>query len=199
MIKIRLRRTGAKKQPYYRVVVADARSPRDGRFIETIGHYNPRTDPPTFHIEEDRAIYWLQRGAQPTDPVLRMFKKLGTLEKLERVKAGESLVDVLAEEVEQPPALEEKVDRPSVLEEEGERPPAPEEEVEALPFSEVAIEELELSTRVLGVLTQAGIKTVQDMVDKLQEGREAILAIPGLGEKSLEEIEDSLRARDLLK
>ncbi len=189
MIKIRLRRTGAKKQPYYRVVVADARSPRDGRFIENIGHYNPRTDPATFHIKEDRAIYWLQRGAQPTDPVLRMLKKLGTLQKLERVKAGELLVDVLAEEVERPPVPEEEV----------EQPPAVEEEVEALRLAEIAIEELGLSTRVLGVLTQAGIKTVQDMVDKLEEGREATLAIAGLGEKSLEEIEGSLRARDFLE
>ncbi len=199
MIKIRLRRTGAKKQPYYRVVVADARSPRDGRFIETIGHYNPRTDPPTFHMKEDRAIYWLQCGAQPTDAVLRMFKQLGTLEKLERIKAGEPLADVLAQEVERPPALEEKVERPPVLEEEEERPPAPEEEVEALPLSEVAIEELGLPTRVLGVLTQVGIRTVQDMVNKWQEGREATLAIPGLGEKSLEVIEERLRAQGFLK
>jgi small subunit ribosomal protein S16 len=95
MIRIRLRRVGAKKQPHYRVVVADARSPRDGRFIEIIGHYNPRTDPPTFTIKEDRAIYWLQCGAQPSDPVLRMLNKLGTLEKLERVKAGEALEDIL--------------------------------------------------------------------------------------------------------
>jgi small subunit ribosomal protein S16 len=133
MIKIRLRRVGAKKQPYYRVVVADARSPRDGRFIETIGHYNPRTDPPTFHIKEDRAIYWLQRGAQPTDPVLRMLNKLGTLQKLERVKAGELLVDVLAEAAEEPLVAEE-VEQPPVPEE-IEKPPAPEEEAEALPLS----------------------------------------------------------------
>ncbi len=189
MIKIRLRRVGAKKQPYYRVVVADARSPRDGRFIETIGHYNPRTDPSTFHIKEDRAIYWLQRGAQPTDAVLRMLKKLGTFEKLERVKAGELLMDILAEEVEQPPVPEEAP----------ERPPAPEEEVEALPLPEVAIEELGLSKRVLRVLTEGGIKTVQDLVSKLEEGREATLAIPGLGEKSLEEIEERLRAQSFLK
>jgi small subunit ribosomal protein S16 len=197
MIKIRLRRVGAKKQPYYRVVIADARSPRDGRFIENIGHYNPRTDPPTFHIKEDRAIYWLQRGAQPTDPVLRMFKKLGTFQKLERVKAGELLMDILAEEVEQPPIVEE-IEQPPVVEEVAE-PPAPEEEVEALPLSEVTVEELELSARALKSLTQAGIQTVQDVVHRMEEGREAILAIPGLGEKSLEEIEERLRDRGFLK
>jgi DNA-directed RNA polymerase alpha subunit len=105
------------------------------------------------------------------------------------VKAGELLVDVLAEEAERPPVPEEEV----------EQPPAAEEEVEALLLAEIAIEELGLSTRVLGVLTQAGIKTVQDMVNKLEEGREATLSIAGLGEKSLEEIEGSLRARDFLE
>jgi small subunit ribosomal protein S16 len=197
MIKIRLRRVGAKKQPYYRVVVADARSPRDGRFIENIGHHNPRTDPPTFHIKEDRAIYWLQRGAQPTDAVLRMFNKLGTLEKLERVKAGELLIDVLAEEVEQPPVAEEVEELP--VAEEAEQPPAPEEEVEALPLPDMAIGELELSARVLNALTVARIETVQGVLSKLEEGREAVLAIPGLGEKSLEEIEERLRDRGFLE
>lgn len=207
MIKIRLRRMGAKKQPHYRVVVADVRSPRDGRFIEIIGHYNPRTEPPTFEIKEDRAIFWLERGAQPTDAVLRMFEKLGTLEKMERVRAGELLADILAEEEEEAAAVvEEEVERPPVpaaekppvVEEEVEEPPAAEEEAEGLPLSEVGIEELGLSTRVNGVLTRAGMETAQDVVSKLEEGREATLAIPGLGEKSLEEIEEALRQRGWL-
>lgn len=74
-VKIRLRRTGGKKQASYRVVVADARSPRDGRFIEAIGHYNPRTDPPTYEIDEERARYWLSKGAQPSDAVARLLEK----------------------------------------------------------------------------------------------------------------------------
>jgi len=195
MIKIRLRRVGAKKQPHYRVVVADARAPRDGRFIEIIGHYNPRIDPPAYTIQEDRAIYWLQRGAQPTDPVLRMLQKLGTYQKLERVKAGEFLADILAEEVERPPAPEEAVVAPPPAE--VEEPVAPEEEREAPP--EVSIQDLELPTRAVRVLSEAGIETVQDMLKKMEEGREATLAIPGLGEKSLEQIEESLRARGFLK
>ncbi len=69
MLKIRLRRTGAKKQPSYRVVVAEATAPRDGTFIENLGHYNPLTTPTTFVIKEDRVREWLQRGAQPTDRV----------------------------------------------------------------------------------------------------------------------------------
>ena len=65
MVKIRLRRVGAKKQPSYRVIVSDQRSARDGRFIEIIGHYNPRTEPETVVIDHERALYWLARGAQP--------------------------------------------------------------------------------------------------------------------------------------
>jgi small subunit ribosomal protein S16 len=78
-VKIRLRRTGGKKQPSYRVVVADARSARDGGFIENIGNYNPRTDPPTYVIDEARARYWLSQGAQPTDAVARLLEKLGII------------------------------------------------------------------------------------------------------------------------
>jgi small subunit ribosomal protein S16 len=96
MVKIRLRRVGAKKQPSYRVVVADSRSPRDGRFIETIGHYNPRTDPPTVVIHEDRAIYWLGVGAQPSDAVAHFFRQLGLEEKVQQVRAGAKVEDVAA-------------------------------------------------------------------------------------------------------
>ena len=97
MVKIRLRRTGAKKKPHYRVVVADVRSPRDGRFIEIVGHYNPRTDPVTFKIQEDRVLYWLSVGAQPTDPVKRLLQNMGTLEKFAKLKDGAELEDLLAE------------------------------------------------------------------------------------------------------
>lgn len=79
MVKIRLSRVGAKKQPYYRIVVADADFPRDGRIVEMVGHYNPRTDPPTFDFDEERVRYWLGQGAQPTEAVARMLKKRGVL------------------------------------------------------------------------------------------------------------------------
>ena len=97
MVKIRLRRTGAKKKPTYRVVVADARAPRDGRFIEIIGHYNPRTEPITLNIAEDRALYWLSVGAQPTDTVQNLLKNLGTLERFARLKKGADLEELLDE------------------------------------------------------------------------------------------------------
>lgn len=97
MLKIRLRRVGAKKQPGYRVVVADARTPRDGRFVETIGFYNPRTEPETVQIKEDRALHWLSAGAQPTEAVARLLTKQGTMERFARLKQGEPLEALLAE------------------------------------------------------------------------------------------------------
>jgi small subunit ribosomal protein S16 len=87
MVRIRLRRVGAKRQPSYRIVVANSESPRDGRFIEVIGHYNPRTDPPTIEMKEDRALYWLSVGAQPSDPVRRMIDKRGLFERVAEYRA----------------------------------------------------------------------------------------------------------------
>jgi len=110
MIKIRLRRVGAKKQPSYRIVVADARSPRDGRFIENIGHHNPRTEPETVVIDAERATYWLGQGAQPTDAVARLLRKEGILAPKEP-PAAESLAPAPAEEAPtaEEPAAEEPI------------------------------------------------------------------------------------------
>ena len=77
---------GAKKRPSYRVVVADARAPRDGAFIEVIGHYNPLTEPETVVIDEERALHWLAHGAQPTDTTNRLLSKTGIIEKFKNVK-----------------------------------------------------------------------------------------------------------------
>ena len=79
MVKIRLRRMGAKKAPYYRVVVADARSPRDGRCIEEIGTYNPLTNPATITVDVEKTQTWIKNGAQPTDTVRGLLKKAGVL------------------------------------------------------------------------------------------------------------------------
>ena len=86
MVKIRLRRTGAKKRPSYRLVVADARSPRDGAFIQVIGHYNPLTDPETIVIDEEKALHWLRQGAQPTATAARLLSKTGIIEKFKTNK-----------------------------------------------------------------------------------------------------------------
>ena len=80
MLKIRLRRTGQKHQPSYRVVVADKDSPRDGRFVEILGHYNPRTEPVTFEVKEDRVRHWVSVGAQPTETVHRLLHARGMID-----------------------------------------------------------------------------------------------------------------------
>lgn len=81
MVKIRLKRMGMKKSPFYRIVVADIRCPRDGRFIEEIGYYNPMTQPAEIKVDEERAKYWIGVGAQPTDTVRILLKKTGVIEK----------------------------------------------------------------------------------------------------------------------
>ena len=86
MLRIRLRRVGSRGQPSYRVVVADQRTARDGAFVEIIGHYDPRTNPETVVIKEDKALHWLSQGAQPTDTTARLLGKAGILEKYKLVK-----------------------------------------------------------------------------------------------------------------
>ncbi len=87
-VKLRLRRVGKKKQPMYKVVAADSRSPRDGKFLEAIGIYNPLTDPLTLDIKEDRAMYWLNVGAQPTDTVKSLLSQKGIILKKELQRRG---------------------------------------------------------------------------------------------------------------
>lgn len=87
-VKIRLKRTGMKKAPSYRVVVADARSPRDGRIIENIGWYNPRVEPSAINIDEEKALAWLKNGAQPTESVTLLLKRAGILDRFDQMKAA---------------------------------------------------------------------------------------------------------------
>lgn len=97
MLRIRLSRVGAKRQASYRVVVADVEARRDGRVVERIGFFNPRTDPETYRIEESRALYWLSVGAQPSDAVRRLLDKQGTTDRVKRFHAGETLEALVAE------------------------------------------------------------------------------------------------------
>ena len=90
MVRIRLRRMGSKKQPQYRIVVANREAPRDGAFIEIIGLFNPRTEPETVLIQEERALHWMNVGALPSDAVARLLKKMGTTDRFERLKKGET-------------------------------------------------------------------------------------------------------------
>lgn len=100
MVRIRLRRIGLKGQPTYRLVAADKESPRDGRFLEILGVYNPRTDPATIKLKEDRIYHWMKNGALPTDSVEKIFKTAGVLERFERFKKGEPLENLLTEAAE---------------------------------------------------------------------------------------------------
>jgi len=197
--------------------VADSRSPRDGRFIETIGHYNPRTDPPTVVIREERALHWLLQGAQPTEPVERMFRSLGIYEKLQAVRQGASIEEVLAapEEVEEvaqvgvavaaaEPEAEGAVAEPEAVEvetaaEEVAGEVAATEAEEAPPPAQVTLEDLGLTTRVTNVLSEAGLQTAQDLLDKLAEGEAAFLALPGIGGKALDEVKERLAERGWLE
>lgn len=85
-VKIRLKRMGATKSPFYRIIVADSRSPRDGRFIETIGNYDSTTQPATINIDADKALGWLQKGAQPTDTVKDLFGQAGIMKRWDELK-----------------------------------------------------------------------------------------------------------------
>jgi small subunit ribosomal protein S16 len=100
MVRIRLRRIGLKGQPSYRVVAADKESPRDGRFLEILGSYNPRTDPASIHLKEDRVYHWLRNGALPTESVEQVFKSAGVMDRFERLKKGEQEEALLAEATE---------------------------------------------------------------------------------------------------
>ena len=86
MVKLRLRRMGGRKKPSYRIVAADSRAPRQGAFIETVGHFNPLTDPETIVINEEKALKWLRRGAQPTPTVARLLTKSGVMAKFRAPK-----------------------------------------------------------------------------------------------------------------
>lgn len=97
MLKIRLSRTGKKRQPSYRIVVADVNSKRDGRIVERIGYYNPLVDPIEYRIDEARALHWLSVGAQPTDAVNRLLVKQGTVDRLGRLHKGEAIEALVAE------------------------------------------------------------------------------------------------------
>ncbi|UCC50094.1 MAG: 30S ribosomal protein S16 [Anaerolineaceae bacterium] len=113
MLRIRLSRTGKKKQASYRVVVADIEAKRDGRVVERLGYYNPLTEPIEYRIQEDRALYWLSVGAQPTDAVRRLLEAQGTMSRLQRLRGGENLDSLVAEYVGVPlqtAVIEEEVD-----------------------------------------------------------------------------------------
>ena len=113
-VKIRLRRMGTRGKPFYRMVVADSRSPRNGRFIDLLGHYDPRTEPPTLKIDEEKALLWLNRGAQPSDTVEALLKKENIFQKF--LASKEKVAK-------KPPAVAETAPAPEEPETEPAKPP----------------------------------------------------------------------------
>ncbi|MBM3465463.1 MAG: 30S ribosomal protein S16 [Armatimonadetes bacterium] len=107
MVRLKLRRQGKKKQPTYRLVAADSHSPRDGRFIEILGHYNPRTEPPTLVLKEEKILAWLQKGAQPTDAVRQILETAGVLRRAEEAPRNHKAPAAPEVKAEAPP-VEEK-------------------------------------------------------------------------------------------
>lgn len=245
MVKIRLRRVGAKKQPSYRVIVADSRVKRDGRFLEIIGHYNPRTDPPTVVIKEDRALYWLSVGAQPTEAVAGFFGKLSLAEKVKQVHGGAKIEDLAPSSkpvkakapapkpakapaaVVEAPVVEAPVVEAPVVEAPAPEPvvaaepvvvepvavaepepvvavaaPEPVAEAETEPVVAAAaegsseLEVLDLTPRVLKALEAADVHTLEQLRALRAEGSDAILALPGIGEKAVDEILAQLAAHE---
>ena len=97
MVRIRLRKVGSKAQQSFRIVAAEAKHPRDGRFLENLGQYNPRTHPATIVLDEARVYHWLKNGAQPSESVAKLLKIIGTLDRFARFKQGEALETLVAE------------------------------------------------------------------------------------------------------
>jgi small subunit ribosomal protein S16 len=177
MVRIRLRKVGLKNQPSYRIVAADKESPRDGRFLENLGHYNPRTEPATVKVDEARLFHWLNHGAQPSDSVRKILTPIGTWDRWERFKAGEDLETLLeeanasipdvdprtrrddlavqrrpkkAEKKEKPPAEKE----PAAKAEPAETEPAETEPAETEPVSEETPEEESAPTEAVAEATE---------------------------------------------
>jgi small subunit ribosomal protein S16 len=100
MVRIRFRRMGLRGQPSYRIVAADKETSRDGRFLEILGFYNPRTEPATINVKEDRVFHWMKNGALPTESVGQVFRSSGLLDRFERFKKGEALEGLLKEATE---------------------------------------------------------------------------------------------------
>lgn len=98
MVRLRLLRMGSKKAPFYRVVAANSIAPRDGRFIEILGHYNPTKDPQIIELKEDRVKYWLGVGAQPSETALSLFRKTGILKQIHEAKKGGGVAEASTEE-----------------------------------------------------------------------------------------------------
>lgn len=179
MLKIRLRRVGKKKQPSYRVVVADSRAPRDGSFVEMVGHYNPLRNPAEIRLDLERVRYWRSQGAQMTDSVADLVRRY-------EIRSAE---EAPAEKPAAAAVVQKKAPAAKV---------APSAEAEAAPQAGLA--ELGLAPRFVSLLEKEGLTTVEQVVERYKEqGPESFTAISGFGPKALKDLEAGLKDRGLIE
>jgi small subunit ribosomal protein S16 len=188
LVKIRLRRIGAKKTPSYRIVVADSRAPRDGAFIAAIGHYNPLTDPETIVIDQEKALGWIKQGAQPTDTAARLLAKAGIIEeptsRKEKMKAGAPKAGKKkrAKAAEEPKAEAGETPKAEAVEE-------PKAEVTEAPKDETAVEEPEAATTETpeaGLTEEAEASVTEEPKASKEEPKTAVKAEPATSEEPAE-------------
>lgn len=208
MVVIRFRRVGLKRQPSYRIVVTDKRKARDGKELEVIGHHNPRTRPSTDIIDEERALYWLSVGAQPSDAVRRVMERTGTMERFERLRKGEEL-DTLVEEAqkaaEQAPEIDPRTAYLAPGPGEGKGPRAQERkamQAEATATVEETVadvaEEAEAVADEADEAAEAVAEDVEDAVDEVEEvaeeaaevAEDAAEAAEEVAEETVDEVEE---------
>jgi small subunit ribosomal protein S16 len=188
LVKIRLRRIGAKKTPSYRIVVADSRAPRDGAFIAAIGHYNPLTDPETIVIDQEKALGWIKQGAQPTDTAARLLAKAGIIEepisRKEKMKAGTPKAGKKkrAKAAEATKAKAAETPKAEAVEE-------PKAEVTEAPKDETAVEEPEAATTETpeaGLTEEAEASATEEPKASKEEPKTAVKAEPATSEEPAE-------------
>jgi small subunit ribosomal protein S16 len=167
MLRIRLSRTGKKRQPSYRVVVAEKEAKRDGRVVERIGYYNPLPNPAEYTIDEARALHWLSVGAQPSDAVRILLEKQGTLSRLARYHAGEPMDTLVSEFTGVAPETAEKATKPV------------EAKVEEPTLVEKVVDTVSDAASAVAAPVAAAVEKVEDVaeagIDKLEEAIEAVL------------------------
>ena len=177
MVRIRLRRVGSRNQPSFRIVAADKESPRDGKFLEILGHYNPRTEPSTIQVDEARLFHWLQNGAQPSDSVVDALRSIGTWERWERFKGGEKLEKLLKEAEAAMPQVDPRTRRDDLTEKRAAKKQkkkekeAPEEAVKEEPAEEATDDEAESEVEATEevVEEEAEAETEEAKAEEVQE------------------------------
>lgn len=193
MVRIRMRRVGARRQPYYRIVVADQRKSRDGRFIEEIGHYDPRTEPETVKYDKERIVYWLSNGAQPSESVDRFLKRDGIYDALDRHQQGTPLEELFADAAEE--AEEEAVAEEVEVEETEEEAAAEDAEEEEAPAAEAADEETEAEAETVAEVDAEAEDAEEEAVAEETEAEDAD-AEGGETEESVAEAADVDESED---